>query len=157
MNCRKSCCLFFATERTLDLSTHPQEESFLDGACLCLWLACVFLNRFRQGRSRGAKKGRPPWVCLCLRDVRSGPIRWDRIVIRAGVIDLLRLISKSHVGGSQGIQIAVLPHQHDVGGNYLLVCFARPQSAEEFAEEFAAEFSAPCLDNHLSFAAVASA
>jgi hypothetical protein len=53
----------------------------------------------------------------------------------------------------RGIQIAVLPHQHDVGGNYLLVCFARPQNAEEFA----AEFSAPCLDNHLSFAAVASA
>ena len=56
----------------------------------------------------------------------------------------------------RGIQIAVLPHQHDVGGNYLLVCFARPQTAE-IAEEFAAEFSAPCLDNHLSFAAVASA
>ena len=43
----------------------------------------------------------------------------------------------------RGIQLAVLPHQHDVGGNYLLCCFARSPSAEEFAEEF----SAACLGN----------
>jgi hypothetical protein len=29
------------------------------------------------------------------------PIPWDRIVIRAGVIDLLRLIGKLHVSGRQ--------------------------------------------------------
>jgi hypothetical protein len=53
----------------------------------------------------------------------------------------------------RGIQLAVLPHQHDIGVNYLLWCFARPSTAEEFAEEF----SAPCCENHLSFAAVAAA
>jgi hypothetical protein len=53
----------------------------------------------------------------------------------------------------RGIQLAVLPHQHDIGGNYLLWCFARPSTAEKFA----AEFSAPCWDNHPSFAAVAAA
>jgi hypothetical protein len=37
-------CIFFATERTLDLSVHPQEEPFLCGSCLCLWLACIFLS-----------------------------------------------------------------------------------------------------------------
>jgi|SRR5215471_5343084 len=47
----------------------------------------------------------------------------------------------------RGIQLAVLPHQHDTGGNYLLWCFASPP----IAEEFAAEFSAPSLDNHLPF------
>jgi hypothetical protein len=49
----------------------------------------------------------------------------------------------------RGIQLAVLPHQHDIGGNYLLWCFARSSTAEEFA----AEFSAPCSDHHSSVAA----
>jgi hypothetical protein len=53
----------------------------------------------------------------------------------------------------RGIQLAVLPHQHDIGGNYLLWCFARSSTAEEFA----AEFSTPCWDNRLSSAAVAAA
>ena len=35
---------FLAAERTLDLSIHPQEEPFLCGSCLCLWLACVIPN-----------------------------------------------------------------------------------------------------------------
>jgi len=53
----------------------------------------------------------------------------------------------------RGIQLAVLPHQHDIGGNYLLWCF----SGSSTAEEFAAQFSAPCWYKHPSFAAVAAA
>jgi hypothetical protein len=37
----------------------------------------------------------------------------------------------------RGIQLAVLPHQHDDdGGNYLLWCFARSSTAEKFAGQF---------------------
>jgi len=36
----------------------------------------------------------------------------------------------------RGIQLAILPHQHDAGGNYLLWCFDSPPIAEKFAEEF---------------------
>jgi len=36
----------------------------------------------------------------------------------------------------RGIQLAVLPHQHDAGGDYLLWCFDSPPIAGEFAAEF---------------------
>ena len=51
----------------------------------------------------------------------------------------------------RGIQLAALPHQHGIGGNYLLWCFARSSTAKEFA----AEFSAPWWDHHSSFVAAA--
>jgi hypothetical protein len=51
----------------------------------------------------------------------------------------------------RGIQLAVLPHQHGIGGNYLLWCFARSSTAEEFA----AVFSAPWWDHHSPFVAAA--
>jgi len=51
----------------------------------------------------------------------------------------------------RGIQLAVLPHQHGIGGDYLLWCFAHSSTAEEFA----AEFSAPWWDHHSSFVAAA--
>jgi hypothetical protein len=48
-----------------------------------------------------------------------------------------------------GIQLAVLPHQHDAGGNYLLWCFDSPPIAEKFAEEFSSQVASPSsLDEH---------
>ena len=43
----------------------------------------------------------------------------------------------------RGIQLAVLPHQHDAGSNYLLWCFDSPPIAEKFAEEFSSQVAAP--------------
>ena len=43
----------------------------------------------------------------------------------------------------RGIQLAVFPHQHDVGGDYLLWCFDSPPIAEKFAEEFSSQVTSP--------------
>jgi len=43
----------------------------------------------------------------------------------------------------RGIQLAVLPHQHDAGSYYLLWCFDSPPIAEKFAEEFSSQVASP--------------